>query len=428
MLEAILKLGVSTYIGGTALIIAAANPTSAAEELIDCRAADMTVPWPSPRIEVDRFSIDTPKGEGWCGMLGLYRSSVLFFKALDSGKLNTAEEAHAFEVVAWNVVPPATLDPEQGDLLEFTKAWLAAGAARRPLMSEESRLLINSQTPAVAAETDAEADTAYGLDCVRYHFVQTEKPSVERNGLLCVDPGTKTTLIQLEYSESNRPVETVPSVTDTLGPLVEASFSSIWLFPPETEESKAGFRSAADRGLAQAQFSLGVASEVDKDYVEALDWYRRAAAQGHVGATNNVGVYYENGLGVKQDDAEAAKWYAIAAELGAAPSQYLLGMMYAQGRGVPADIDKAVALFQRAADQGLVDAMANIAVSYEAGHSVAKDPVHAYVWFKIVELRTSEGRMHEFAIDALKRLSTSISSAQVAEAERRAREWKPGTE
>ncbi len=40
----------------------------------------------------------------------------------------------------------------------------------------------------------------------------------------------------------------------------------------------------------------------------AVNWYRKAAAQGLSEAQYNLGNMYENGKGVSKDNAEAAKW------------------------------------------------------------------------------------------------------------------------
>ena len=48
---------------------------------------------------------------------------------------------------------------------------------------------------------------------------------------------------------------------------------------------------------------------VRQDYAQAVQWYRRAAEQGHAQAQNNLGVMYEQGQGVRQDSALAQEWY-----------------------------------------------------------------------------------------------------------------------
>jgi TPR repeat protein len=53
---------------------------------------------------------------------------------------------------------------------------------------------------------------------------------------------------------------------------------------------------------------------VKRDLVEAIKWYRLAAAQGNASALNNIGLAYEYGLGVNRDMKQAVKWYVKAAE------------------------------------------------------------------------------------------------------------------
>ena len=55
---------------------------------------------------------------------------------------------------------------------------------------------------------------------------------------------------------------------------------------------------------------------VPRDYVEAANWFRMAAEQGHAKAQRNLAVMYQNGQGVPQDSSEAAKWYRMAVEQG----------------------------------------------------------------------------------------------------------------
>jgi TPR repeat protein len=88
------------------------------------------------------------------------------------------------------------------------------------------------------------------------------------------------------------------------------------------------------------------------NYAEALRWLRQAAAQGSIGAMNNLGVAYENGLGVKMDFKEAAKWYRAAAEQGDALAQANLGQLYFDGRGVAFDLEQAYKWFKLSANQG----------------------------------------------------------------------------
>ena len=67
---------------------------------------------------------------------------------------------------------------------------------------------------------------------------------------------------------------------------------------------------------------------VKQSYEKAMEWYAKAAKQGHARAQFNLGVMYENGHGVKQSYKKAMEWYAKAAKQGHAGAQFNLGVMY----------------------------------------------------------------------------------------------------
>ena len=86
---------------------------------------------------------------------------------------------------------------------------------------------------------------------------------------------------------------------------------------PDFAQADIWFRKAADQGLAEAQFRLGVSYElgegVPQDNSQAASWYRKSAEQGNASAQWNYGKQYDAGLGVPQDYAEAYFWLTIAA-------------------------------------------------------------------------------------------------------------------
>ena len=57
-----------------------------------------------------------------------------------------------------------------------------------------------------------------------------------------------------------------------------------------------------------------------QDDVQAVGWYRKAAAQGYASAQVNLGVMYGEGQGVPQDYIQAHKWYNLAASRGDKPA------------------------------------------------------------------------------------------------------------
>ena len=82
------------------------------------------------------------------------------------------------------------------------------------------------------------------------------------------------------------------------------------------------YKSAADKGLAQAQNNLGVFYERGKgtaqNYAQAAALYRKAAEQGNAAAQNNLGVLYGTGRGVGEELVQANFWFTLAATGGSA--------------------------------------------------------------------------------------------------------------
>jgi len=116
---------------------------------------------------------------------------------------------------------------------------------------------------------------------------------------------------------------------------------------PDSMDSERCFLRAAESGVPEMQFWLGVAFDQHlwfgvTDEVEALYWFRKSADGGDSDAQAELGRQYETGDGVEQDFAQAAYWYRRAAEhvpdlRGAGQGRNNLGLLYLSGRGVPRD-------------------------------------------------------------------------------------------
>lgn len=69
----------------------------------------------------------------------------------------------------------------------------------------------------------------------------------------------------------------------------------------------------AQSGDASAMYRLGriyaTGSGVERDYVEAFNWYKRAAKAGNTDAMYALGEAYEHGTGVRDDIQQAVNWY-----------------------------------------------------------------------------------------------------------------------
>ena len=133
---------------------------------------------------------------------------------------------------------------------------------------------------------------------------------------------------------------------------------------------------------AEACYKKGEEFYDKKDYKQAIEWYQKAANQGHAPAQYNLGVMYKNGYNVTKDDARALEWYQKSANQGYAPAQNSLGLSYSFGSGVTRDETKALEWYQKSANQGYAPAQCNLGNMYLFGHGVAKDYAKALDLFK----------------------------------------------
>ena len=169
-----------------------------------------------------------------------------------------------------------------------------------------------------------------------------------------------------------------------------------------------------------AGFQEGVDAYERGDYETALKKFLPLAEQGHAGAQNHLGELYAEGKGVPQDYTEAMKWYRLAADQGDAWAQSNLGWMYRKGQGVPQDYAEAVKWYRLAADEWDKEAQFNLGSMYEKGKGVPQDYAEAAKWYR---LAADQGL--EKAAKGLEVLEKEMTPAQIAEAQRLAREWKP---
>ncbi len=138
-----------------------------------------------------------------------------------------------------------------------------------------------------------------------------------------------------------------------------------------------------------ADFQAGLEAYNRGDYATALKEWRPLAEQGDADAQFNLGVMYDNGRGVTQDYAEVVKWY------------------------------------RRAAQQDLGEAQTNLGVMYQNGRGVTQDYVQAHMWYNLAVSRLSPGEGRDMATRNRDKAAKRMTPAQVAEAQRLAREWKP---
>ena len=155
-----------------------------------------------------------------------------------------------------------------------------------------------------------------------------------------------------------------------------------------------------------------------------LDELRALAEQGDAEGQLHIGYRYSVGQGVSQDYTEAVRWYRLAADQGNATAQYNLGVRYDNGEGVPLDYGEAVRWYRLAADQGVAFAQIGLASMYASGEGVPQNDVEAHMWFDLA-IAQSSGDDRDSYVEARDAVVERMTADQIAEAQRRAREWTP---
>ena len=124
------------------------------------------------------------------------------------------------------------------------------------------------------------------------------------------------------------------------------------------------------------------------DHTAFIDLQKKLAARGDAQAQSALGFIYFQGEVVPQDYAEALKWFRLAAAQGDALAQHNLGLMYAKGYGVP------------------------------------QNHIEAHTWFTLAAASYTSKPNRDRAVAARDTEAARMTPAQIAEAQKLAREWK----
>lgn len=102
------------------------------------------------------------------------------------------------------------------------------------------------------------------------------------------------------------------------------------------------WRKAALAGYAPAQARLGDILDKSEEDKEAVDWYRKSAAQGNAAGEFGLGQMYLKGEGVEKDLEKAHTYIRLAAEKNELLAVVMMMNAYRTGSlGLPLDSDKA---------------------------------------------------------------------------------------
>ncbi len=77
------------------------------------------------------------------------------------------------------------------------------------------------------------------------------------------------------------------------------------------------------------------------------------------------------------------------------------------------------------AEQGYAEAQFNLGSMYDDGLSVPQDYIQAYMWFKLATSTFPPGEKRDIAVKNRDLLAKKMTPAQISEAKKLAREWRP---
>lgn len=116
---------------------------------------------------------------------------------------------------------------------------------------------------------------------------------------------------------------------------------------------------ATTKECAYAQFMLGIMLLEEPrepgDVEEAVDWFTKAADTGYTDAHLQLGMMYQDGIGVRKDPSQAMKWFRKPAEEGNPWAQFSMGELSGEVEG-SGDAFAALEWFRKAAAQGYAEA------------------------------------------------------------------------
>ena len=153
------------------------------------------------------------------------------------------------------------------------------------------------------------------------------------------------------------------------------------------------FLQAAQRGHSDAQVEIGLyyyngdeEADIDQNYLEAANWFDKAALQFSGQAQYYLGVMHREGQGVARDRIEGLRWLSLSANKFYVPTYLLLAEIYAKGDGVveePAKAAMYLDLARRYSDtsnRGAVSDVYDAIERYISAEERAEGRLQAQLW------------------------------------------------
>lgn len=182
----------------------------------------------------------------------------------------------------------------------------------------------------------------------------------------------------------------------------------------------------ANAGNAQAQYNVGMFYNngigLPRDPKQAFDWFKKSAANGDPLAAYKMSSYYAGHFQgvVNPDNLKSLQYNLVAGKAGYILAQLELGDIYAAKN----DFWEAARWWKLAGEQGDAGSLQRLALLQKDGKGVEKDLVLAYVNLRLAA-QLSKNESNSKAIAQLQEFKANLSSTELSRAEHLIAVWKP---
>lgn len=125
---------------------------------------------------------------------------------------------------------------------------------------------------------------------------------------------------------------------------------------------------------------------------------------------------------INEDYRQAAEWYKKAADQGNSAGMIHLAELYRNGKGLPRDMEASVDLYRKAAELNNTSAQGALGVLYCFGQGVRQNYVEAYFWYELAA--SVPGPDQERFLANRQIAGTHITAEDLDAIEARIAQWK----
>ncbi|CAJ0845018.1 8587_t:CDS:2, partial [Entrophospora sp. SA101] len=121
---------------------------------------------------------------------------------------------------------------------------------------------------------------------------------------------------------------------------------------------------------------------IEKDENKAFEWYLKSAEDENSSGHNQLGHFYQYGIGVERNYNEAYQYYLKSAKNQNSVGQYNVGYCYHHGIDIQQDLDRAFRWYSKSAENGNRHGQNQLGYCCQDGICTEEDTYIATKWFK----------------------------------------------